>query len=157
MRMTNWRMAAALALLLAAGCGEDKGRVAARTVARRTSCLAAELALDAKERLASLDTAVATVQGTPLEQATLASHAFVTAYKAWADASSTSADYADSASFARSRQDSVRFAQLSVQARPGAVPRGTVEGNAAESYNKDFARAFANPDHPCNKPQDAED
>ena len=156
MRMTNWRMAAALALLLAAGCGEDQGRVAARALARRTSCVAAELALDAKERLAALDTAVATVQGTPLEQATVASHAFVTAYKAWADQSAGSADYADSASYARSRGDSVRFARLSEQARPRPVPRGSLEGNAAESYNKDFARAFGNPDHPCNKPQETD-
>lgn len=154
MRNTNWRMAAALALLpaFAAACGEDQGRVAARQLARRNSCIAAELALDAKERLAALDTAVATAKGTPLEQATLASYTFVSAYRAWADASSRSADYADSATYARSRDDSVHLAQLADQARPRAVPVGSVEGNAAASYNQDFRRAFGNPDHPCNKP-----
>ena len=68
--MKNPRMAAALALLLTASalaCGESKGRKAARQLARRNSCIAAELALDAKERLAALDTAVISAQGTPLE------------------------------------------------------------------------------------------
>lgn len=159
MRMKNPRMAA-LALLLcasAAACGENQGRAAARQLARRNSCIAAELALDAKERLASLDTAVVASQGTPLEQATVASHVFVTAYKAWADASSRSLDFADSASYARSRQDSVRLAQMAEQARPKAVPAGTVEANAAKSYDADFTRAFGNPDHPCNKPTQADD
>ena len=161
MRMKNPRMAATLALLLAAqavaACGEDKGRAAARQLARRNSCIAAELALDAKERLASLDTAVVAAQGTPLEQATVASHVFVTAYKAWADASSRSLDFADSASWARSREDSTRLAQMADQARPKAVPAGSVEANAAKSYDADFTRAFGNPDHPCNKPQPADD
>jgi hypothetical protein len=154
MRTTNWRTAAALALLLAspAACGEDRGRQAARRLARRNSCIASELALDAKERLAALDTAIVTARGTPLEQATIASHTFVAAYKAWADASSRSADFADSAVYARSRADSTSFARQADQARPRAVPAGTVEANAAASYNADFARAFGNPDHPCNQP-----
>jgi hypothetical protein len=152
MRTKTLRIAALAApLLLAAACGESRERVAARNTARRSSCLAAELALDAKERQAALDTAVAGAEGTPLEQATVASHAFVTAYRGWADATAASADYADSASHARSQEDSVRWARMSVQARPKPVPRGTVGGNAAESYNQDFARRFSNPDHPCNK------
>lgn len=152
MRTNTLRIVALAApLLLAAACGEDKERVASRNLARRSSCLAAELALDAKERLAALDTAVAGAEGTPLEQATIASHAFVTAYRAWADATVISADAADSAANARSPEDSLRWARASEQARPKPVPRGTVEGNAAESYNQDFARRFSNPDHPCNK------
>jgi len=153
MRMTTRKMAAALALLVAAqaACGEGAGRKAARALARRNSCIASELALDAKERLASLDTAVVASQGTPLERATLASHMFVSAYKAWADASSRAADYTDSASVARSREDSVKFAGMADQARPRAVPAGSVEANAAASYNSDFSRAFGNPDHPCNQ------
>ncbi|HEV7586624.1 MAG TPA: hypothetical protein VGO40_00745 [Longimicrobium sp.] len=143
---------AAAALLLLAGCA-DRGRAAARQLARRNSCIAAELALDAKERLASLDTAVATAQGTPLEQVTVAGHAFAAAYRQWADASSRSADLADSAAFARSREDSVRLIRQSDEARPLPVAHGTVESNAAASFNQDFARAFGNPDHPCNQPR----
>jgi hypothetical protein len=154
MRMTPSTLlpAAAAALLLLAAC-EDKGRTAARELARRNSCVAAELALDAKEKLASLDTALVSAQGTPMEQVTAAGHTFAAAYRRWADAMASSADYADSAAFARSREDSVRFAQLSTQAHPRAVPVGTVEGNAVASYNQDVARAFGNPDHPCNKPE----
>ena len=152
MRTKTLRIVALAApLLLAAACGENKERVAARNMARRSSCLAAELALDAKERQAALDTAVAGAEGTPLEQATLASHAFVTAYRTWADATVISADAADSAVHARSQEDSLRWARTSAQARPRPAARGTLEGNAAESYNQDFARRFSNPDHPCNK------
>ena len=156
MRITNSTLlpAAAAALLLLAACGENRARAAARQLARRNSCVAAELALDAKERLASLDTAVTTTEGGPMEQVTVAGHTFAAAYKQWADAASRVADYADSAAFARTRDDSLRYARISEQARirPGAP--GTVQGNAVASYNQDVARAFANPDHPCNKPEE---
>jgi len=142
-------LAAAAALLLAA-C-EDRGRAAARQLARQNSCIAAELALDAKERLAALDTALATSAGTPVEQVTQAGHTFATAYREWADAMYRTAELADSAAHARSREDSVRFARQSEEARPRA-PRQGVEGNAVASYNQDVSRALANPDHPCNKP-----
>jgi len=145
--------AAAAALLLLAACGEDRGRVAARQLARRNSCITSELALDAKERLASLDTAMAVAQGTPMEQVTTAGRAFAAAYREWADAVNRSADYADSATHARARPDSLRFARMSEQARPRPVDRGTVAGNAAARFNSDFTQAFNNPDHPCNKPQ----
>jgi hypothetical protein len=153
MRMTKSTLltASAAALLLLAACA-DRGKAAARQLARRNSCISAELALDAKERLASLDTAVATAQGTPMEQVTVAGHVFATAYRRWADASSRSADLADSAAFARTPEDAARLSRQSDEARPLPVAHGTVEGNAAASYNQDFTRAFNNPDHPCNKP-----
>jgi hypothetical protein len=151
MRMTRSTLfTAAAAALLLAGCA-DRGRTAARQLVRRNSCVAAELALDAKERLASLDTAVAGARGTPMEQVTVASHSFAAAYRQWADAVSQSASLADSAAFAHSRQDSLRFARQAEEARPRPVARGTVEANAVASYDQDVARAFANPDHPCNQ------
>ena len=153
MKRSTLLPAAAAALLLLAACGEDRGRVAARQLVRRNSCIASELALDAKERLASLDTAVAVAQGTQMEQVTVASRTFAAAYRQWADAVSRGSDYADSAAFARSHEDSVRFARQAAQARPRPVDRGTVEGNAAARFNDDFSRAFGNPDHPCNKPR----
>ena len=153
MRTTNsiLLLAAAAALLLLAGC-ENRARTAGRQLARQNSCIAAELSLDAKERLAALDTALATSAGGPMEQVTRAGYAFAAAYRQWADAMSRTADLADSAAFARSKGDSVRFARQSEQARPRAVPPGTVEGNAVASYNQDVSRALTNPDHPCNKP-----
>ncbi|HEX8905216.1 MAG TPA: hypothetical protein VF771_10265, partial [Longimicrobiaceae bacterium] len=99
--------AAVLACAALAACGESKEKKEARAQARRTSCVASELALQAKERLAALDTQVVRMQGTPLEQVSVAGHAFAAVYKAYADASSRAADLADSAAGARSRDDSV--------------------------------------------------
>jgi hypothetical protein len=82
----------------------------------------------------------------------VAGHAFATAYRQWADASSRSADLADSAAFARNPEDAARLSRESDEARPAPVAHGTVQANAAASYNQDFTRAFNNPDHPCNKP-----
>lgn len=146
-------LAAAAAVLLLSGC-ENRARTAARQLARQNSCIASELALDAKERLAALDTALVTSAGTPMEQVTRAGYAFSAAYRQWADAMSRVADFADSASYARSKEDSVRFARQSEQARPRAPQQGTVEGNAVASYNQDVTRALTNPDHPCNKPDE---
>ena len=142
----------ALAFVTAA-CGESEEVKSARRDARRTSCIAQELALQAKERLAKLDTTVATSQGGPMEQVTLAAHHFASALKERADAFARSAAYTDSAAHVRSQEDSVRYAGLAAQSRPGAPAAGTVEGNVAERYSQDMAAAFANPDHPCNTPE----
>jgi hypothetical protein len=142
---------AALLALSACGKKDDSGKAEAQRLARRNSCVAAELALSAKERLASLDTMAANSQGTPLESAANASRAFAAAYKAWADSASMAADLADSAAAAGSADDSTRYAQLSAQARPHPATAGTAQANAAAQYNDDVTRALGNPDHPCNK------
>jgi hypothetical protein len=144
--------AASLAALALAACGHDRSKDAGRELARRNSCVAAELALQAKERLASLDTMMASTQGTPLEQATAASRTYAAAYKAWADAASRAADLADSAATAGSADDSAKYARQSAEARPRPPAAGT-EANAARQYANDVTRALGNPDHPCNKPQ----
>lgn len=143
-----------LALVLLAACGESEEVKSARRDAQRTSCIAQELALQAKERLAKLDTTVAASQGSPMEQVTLAAHRFASALKERADAFALSAAYQDSAASARSSEDSVRYAGLATQHRPGAPAAGTVEGNVAERYAQDLAAAFGNPDHPCNNPEE---
>lgn len=148
--------AAVLALLALAACGESKARKEAQAQARRSSCVAAELALQAKERLASLDTEVVRVQGTPIEQVTRAAHVFAAAYKQYADAASQAADLADSAAWARSGTDSARWAAQSQRAKP-AAPQPGVAQNAAARYDSDVREALANPDHPCNKAKDGDD
>jgi len=150
------------ALLLAAAavtaaCGESPAKKAARDHARRSSCVAAELALTAKERLARLDTQLVVVQGGPFEQVTAASRAFAAAYQEYADAYSRSADLADSAVYARGSQDSVRFAQQAGASRPTIPPAGTVPGNAAARFTGDMEEAMANPDHPCNRPEEGKE
>jgi hypothetical protein len=153
--MRNLRLFSVLAIVLAcaalAACGESKARKEARALARRNSCVASELALEAKERLASLDTQVVRTQGSPLEQVTVAGRIFAAAYKAYADASSRAADLADSAASARSRDDSVRWAAQSRRALP-PPPHPGVEQNAADRFNADLRQALDNPDHPCNRP-----
>lgn len=155
--MTNSRAVtvAFVALLALSACGESKARTATRALARRNSCVAAELALDAKERLASLDTARAKAEGTALAQMTEAGYTYAAAYKAWADAASRAADLEDSAVTAPSSADSARYAQESATARPRVAAPGTTEANAALQYSRDVTRALGNPDHPCNKPDDS--
>ena len=148
--------AAVLACAALAACCESAAKKEAREQARRTACVASELALDAKVRLAALDTEVVRMQGSPLEQVTVAGHLFAGAYKAYADAASRAAELADSAANAGSRDDSVRWAGQAQRARPPA-PHPGVEQNAAERFNGDLQEALANPDHPCNKPKDADD
>jgi hypothetical protein len=146
--------AASLAMMLAlAACGHDREKDAQRELARRNSCVAAELALQAKERLASLDTMLASTQGTPLQNATIASRTYAAAYKAWADAASRAADLADSAATADQADDSAKYARQSADARPRRSAAGSTEANAAQQYANDVTRALGNPDHPCNKPQ----
>jgi len=148
-----------LACATLAACGESAAKKQAREQARRTACISSELALEAKERLAALDTQVVAMQGSPLEQVTTAGHVFAGAYRAFADASSRAADLADSAAFARSRDDSVRYAgqaeyaQLAARAKP-PTPQPGVEENAARRFEGDVRDAMNNPDHPCNRAQD---
>ncbi|HEU4558905.1 MAG TPA: hypothetical protein VFS20_13690 [Longimicrobium sp.] len=138
------------AAALTAACGESPARKVAREQARRTSCVAAELALASKERLARLDTQMVATQGSPMQQVLQATHQFASAYHGYATAYSRSVDLADSAAFAASREDSTRLAQQSQSSRPQFPPPNTVQANAANRFTTDMQAALANPDHPCN-------
>lgn len=153
LRLTALLLAGALAV---AACGENPARKQARKIARRNSCIAAELALQAKEKLASLDTAAVSAQGGPMEQALAATRTFAATYRAWADANSRALDLADSAAFSRSREDSLRLAREAERTRPTA-PADEVQANAMRSYTNDFDRAANNPDHPCNRQDEDQD
>jgi hypothetical protein len=145
------------AAALSAACGESPARKAGREQARRTSCVAAELALTAKERLAGLDTQLVVVQGGPFEQVTAASRQFAAAYQDYANAYSQSADLADSAAYAGESRDSARYAQEAERTRPAIPQAGTVPGNAYARFTSDMEAALANPDHPCNHPDQPKD
>jgi hypothetical protein len=149
------------ALLLAAAaataCGESQARKASRQLARRNSCVAAELALSAKERAAKLDTQLVAAQGTPLQSVLQASAQFSAAYQQYAQAFSRSADLADSAAYARAERDSVELARQAAQAKPALPLVGSVEGNAAARFSADMQEALNNPDHPCNKLDEEKD
>jgi len=150
------RLIPVAALLLAAAaaaaaCGESPARKAAREQARRNSCVAAELALSAKERVARLDTQLVANQESPMLGVLRASYQFASAYREYAEAYSRSADLADSAAFAGSRRDSATYAQQAQRVRPLLPPAGSVQGNAANRFSTDMQAAEANPDHPCNQ------
>ncbi|HET7228461.1 MAG TPA: hypothetical protein VFJ16_00530 [Longimicrobium sp.] len=156
------RLIPVAALLLAAAavtaaCGESPAKKAAREQARRNSCVAAELALSGKERAARLDTQLVAVQGSPMANVVQASAQFAEAYQAYAEAFSRSADLADSAAFAKSKDDSTNLARQAQQARPPVAPAGTVQGNAANRFATDMQMAANNPDHPCNRKNEDED
>jgi hypothetical protein len=150
--------AAALAIVLAAlaACGGDRETPEQREV-HRAACIADELALQAKVRLANLDTALAQSRGTPLEPVTTAGHTFATAYATFANQRLGEAAYLDSAAHVREDEDSTRYARKAAQYRPAAPAAGTVESNAIDRWRQDFTSAAGNPSHPCNNLEQEED
>jgi hypothetical protein len=136
----------AVALALAA-CGDDAAKTEQRTAARRASCIAEELAIQANTRVSSLDTLRTRAPGGFVDQI----YPFARAYFDYARAREQYTALADSAAAAESEEDSARYAGQAARATPAAPPPGTVQGNAVQSYQRDHAAALANPDHPCNK------
>jgi hypothetical protein len=144
------------ALALAACERESPEKRAARQVTARTRCVAEELALQAKERLATLDTVLANARGTPMEQMAASTYSFAFALRQHADAAARSAALMDSAMAVRSAEDSTRLANAAMQARPGAAAPGSVEANVAARYTREISAALGNPNHPCNKTEEEE-
>lgn len=141
-----YKSASILALALAACTGDDPAKTAQRTAAHRASCVAEELAIQANSKVTSLDTLRATGATGVVEQI----YPFARAYFDYARARERQAALVDSAAAAESSDDSVRFAGLAATAAP-ARPAGSVQVNAAQSYERDHARLLGNPDHPCNQ------
>lgn len=152
MRITRLLPALACSAALLSACGgESPEKRAARRDVHRTLCVAEELSLQAKERLAALDTVLATARGTPMESTVAAGYAFAFAMKAHADSALRSAAYMDSAMAAPADEDSARYATLAIRTRPPAASPNTVEENAAVRYAREMAAALGNPAHPCNQ------
>lgn len=152
MRISPLIPVALAAVALAACDREPPEKAAARQVTARTVCVAEELALQAKERLASLDTVLARARGTPMEATVAAGYQFAFALRQHADAAVRSAALLDSAMNAPAAADSARYAGLAVRARPAAADTGSVEANAATRFRSEMAAALSNPYHPCNRP-----
>ena len=137
-----------LALALAACGGDDTEKVAQRTAAHRASCVAEELAIQANTKISSLDTLRAQTPGGFVNQV----YPFSKAYFDYAKLRERHAALLDSAAAAESAQDSVRFTGEAARNAPRPGQPGSTEANAAESYERDYAAAISNPDHPCNNP-----
>jgi hypothetical protein len=146
--MPRLSLVLALAAALAAcGGGDDPARTAQRTAAHRAACVAEELAIQANSKISSLDTMRTRVPGSFVNQV----FPFARAYFDYAKLRERQAAWADSASSATSAQDSARFAGEAARAAPPRGRPGSIEANAVESYERDYAAAMANPDHPCNQ------
>ncbi|MBD0320916.1 MAG: hypothetical protein ICV87_11320 [Gemmatimonadetes bacterium] len=140
------KSASILVLALAACTGDDPAKTAQRTAAHRAACVAEELAIQANSKVTSLDTLRANAPAAVVERI----YPFARAYFDYARARERQTALVDSAAAAESSDDSVRFAGLAATAAPGR-PSGTIQVNAAESYERDHARLLGNPDHPCNQ------
>ncbi|HEX2189430.1 MAG TPA: hypothetical protein VHG51_11055 [Longimicrobiaceae bacterium] len=142
-----------LAAALLAACerapAEDPARREARVAASRNACVAEELAIRARENLASLDTMAAMSGGlqgpmrAPLEYATVAWN--------FAELRHSALAHMDSAVSAPTPGDSTRYAQRAAQYVVRPAEPGTVDANAAAEWQRNFAAARSNPAHYCNR------
>jgi len=137
------------ALLALAACGdrEDPAKAAQRSAARRSLCVAEELAIQANSKISSLDTLRTRMPESIVAQV----YPFARAYYDYAKIRERQAVWTDSAALATSPEDSTRFAARAASSSPGRGRPGSIEANAASSYDRDFVRAMNNPDHPCNQ------
>lgn len=134
-----------LALALLTACdAEDPQRAAARTAARRDRCIAEELAVQAGTQIATMDTLSS--GGSAIVNLMLP---FARAFYDFAKARERELALMDSALAATSATDSAELAGRAARARPRA-PASEVEVNAAQDYQRRFAEALGNPNHPCN-------
>lgn len=144
--MSRLIIAVPLALAALAACqGEDPARAERRAGAARAACVGGELAVQAGNRLAAVDTLAA--NGNPLT-ATL--FPFARGYHDYAKLRERQLALLDSAATAGSTEDSTELATRAAAGDPGRGRPGTPEANAAEAYDRDFASAMGNPSHPCN-------
>ena len=133
--------------VLAACGGDDPEKAAQRTAAHRAACVAEELAIQANTKVSALDTLRARAPGGFVSQV----YPFSKAYFDYAKTRERHAALLDSAAAAESEQDSARFTGEAARIAPAARQPGSTEANAAESYERDYAAAISNPDHPCNQ------
>ncbi len=145
---TMHRITLPLCLALLAACGgDDVEKAAQRTAAHRAACVAEELAIQANTKLSALDTLRAQTPGGFVNQV----YPFSKAYFDYAKIRERHAALLDSAAAAESAQDSARFTGEAGRNAPRPGQPGSTEANAAESYERDYAAAISNPDHPCNQ------
>ncbi|HEU0012366.1 MAG TPA: hypothetical protein VFQ45_01710 [Longimicrobium sp.] len=145
-------LAAALLLLTTLpACDRGDGLTTTQRQTRRDAvlgaCIAEELLVEARSRLASLDTLL--MQSTTADMLR-APHEFARVYATFADVRAHETAYVDSAYRAGSSADSARFTRQAASFRISTPPPGSVEANVAEQYARDFQRARGNAYHPCN-------
>lgn len=153
----TWSMALSvtfLALFTLVACearplAEPPAVVEARVDAARGACIGRELLANAEESLEALRTFQAD-EAVELGFAGAAVE-FARAYQAHAQLRAAELAYADSAlNHARTSADSLRYEQTASAFLPRAPQAGTLEGNVAAAWLRDFATIGADEDHRCN-------
>lgn len=146
--------ALSLAVLLSA-CGGDRvtpEQRQARRAASLDACIAEALALNARSRLATLDTLLAQNQARGSVPALVsAPHKFAQVYATYADLRAHETAYRDSAYNAPSKEDSTRYEKMAASFRVNRPSPESLEENAIRDYVRDFARSRRDPEHGCNK------
>lgn len=142
-----------LASALLAACerapAEPPARREARVAASRNACVAEELAIRARQNLASLDTIAAMSGG--LQGPMRAPHEYATVAWSFAELRHSALAYMDSALSAPTPGDSARYARRGEQFVVRPAEPGTVDANVAAEWQRNFATARTNPAHYCNQ------
>lgn len=141
------------ALLLGlVGCdrfgSEDPERAAREQAAERNACIHAELATNSRSTLRQLEQ----LMGATEAGAGLAAQQYARAYSEYAELRAAATAYVDSAvNHARSRVDSVRYAETAGRFVPNAPDPGTLEANIAQAHAHDFRVIRDSTTHHCNQ------
>ncbi|HEX2208524.1 MAG TPA: hypothetical protein VHG93_12635 [Longimicrobium sp.] len=145
-------LAATLAVSLSA-CGRDltPEQKQARRTARLDACIAEALSINARTRLATLDSLLAQSQARGSVPALVsAPHKFAQVYATFADLKAHETAYRDSAYNATSKEDSTRYEEMAASFRVNRPSPESLEENVIRDYGRDFLASRANPDHGCN-------
>lgn len=148
------RLASYLILLsagTAAGCSDAAERSAARDISRRNVCIAEELHITARGRLADLDDIIAKTPASPLQGVNSAAREFASATEQHASRRASELAMTDSAIAVRSAEDSARLAAEAARLRVAGGGGSPLQQNVASQYEREFNAAAANPAHPCNQ------
>ena len=146
--------AATLAVLLSA-CG-DRGPSEQQRQARRNAsldaCIAEALSMNARSRLATLDSLLVQSQarGGAVPALVSAPHKFAQVYATYADLRAHETAYRDSAYNASSKEDSTRYERMATDFRVNRPSPESLEENVIRDYVRDFTVSRQNPDHGCN-------
>lgn len=150
--MRTERLIPLLFSLLLPACereSEDPAPREASRAAARDACVAEDLVIEAREKLAALqppDGEGGEVPGVPG-----AARAYARVYREYAEVQTARLALADSTARARSPADSAHYARKAAAYSLSPPEPGTVEANVAQAYARDFNAIRANPAHFCNQ------
>ena len=151
MYRTLFRAATLAALLSACDRGPTPEQREARREARLDACISEALNINARTRLATLDSLLVQSQARGSVPALVsAPHKFAQVYATFADLRAHETAYRDSAYNASSKEDSTRYESMAASFRVNRPSPESLEENVIRDYQRDYAGSRRNPDHGCN-------